>query len=90
MEKELKERLDKYLKLTKKALKVIKINKDNKEIAEDLLDLAKRYYQDALYFKEKNQLINAFAAVNYSHAFLDAGCRVKAFKNKNNSLFMVD
>ena len=90
MEKELKERLEKYLKLTKRALSIIKINEGNKEIANDLLDLANRYYQDALYFKEKNDLINAFAAVNYSHAFLDAGCRIKAFKNKNNKLFMAD
>ncbi len=91
---ELKGKLDKYIKLTEKAFKKIKIKTpkdiDLKKVAEDFLDLANRYYQDALYFKEKGKLLEAFAAINYSHAFLDAGARLKVFDVKDSKLFMVD
>ncbi len=96
MDKQINEKLDKYLDLTKKALDKIKISKENKidltikEISDDLLDLSKRYYKDALHFKEKGDLLNAFAAVNYAHAFLDAGARIKVFDVKDSKLFMVD
>lgn len=91
---ELEKKYEKYLKMTEKALKKIKINeKLNKEYnkaGNDFLDMAKRYYEDSIYFKKKNDLINAFAAINYSHAFLDAGARLKVFKVKDSKLFMVD
>ena len=44
--------------------------------ANALLDLSKRYYADALYFKEKKEYVLAFSAVNYAHAFLDTGARI--------------
>jgi uncharacterized protein len=87
------EKLDKYLDLTKKALATVeKSEKDSKRIKEanDLLDLSKRYYSDALYFKEKKEYVMAFSAVNYAHCFLDAGARVGLFKVKDSHLFMVD
>ena len=71
----------------------VKVPKDiNLEYAAyDFLDLAKRYYQDAMYFKDKGDLVNAFAAINYAHAFLDAGARLGFFDvGKDNELFMVD
>tara|TARA_Y100000310_G_C20687231_1_gene819867 strand:+ start:3162 stop:3305 length:144 start_codon:yes stop_codon:yes gene_type:complete len=40
--------------------------------------------------KKKGDIINAFAAVNYAHAFLDAGARLKVFDVHNSKLFMVD
>jgi len=92
--RELKLKYDKYIKLTEKALKVVKIKKglgkEHIDIAKDILDLAGMYFNDARYFNGKGQLINAFAAVNYSHAFLDAGVRMKLFDVKDNKLFMVD
>jgi len=91
---ELKEKLNKYIELTEKAFKKVKIKIPNdvdlKEAAEDFLDLANRYYKDALYFKERGKLLEAFAAINYSHAFLDAGARLKVFDVKDSKLFMVD
>lgn len=91
---ELKEKLNKYIKVTEKAFKEVKIKVpkdiDLKKVAEDFLDLANRYYKDALYFKEKGKIIEAFAAINYSHAFLDAGARLKVFDVKDSKLFMID
>jgi len=86
--------LDKYLKLTEKALGKIKLTKklsdEMKAAAHDFLDLSRMYFNDAKYFKEKGDLITAFAAVNYAHAFLDAGVRLRVFAVTDTKLFMVD
>ena len=88
------EKLKKYFDLTGRALKKIKIKVPEdvnlKKVADDFLDLAERYYKDARYFEEKGDIVNAFAAVTYAHAFLDAGARLGVFDVKDNKLFMVD
>ncbi|MBI1935087.1 DUF357 domain-containing protein [Candidatus Woesearchaeota archaeon] len=85
------QKLSKYFDLTAKALKKVKIVERHRKEAEDLLDLAQRYYDDAKYFEKKGDLVNAFGAVCYSHAFLDAGARLGFFDvNGDNDLFMVD
>lgn len=89
--KELSEKLDKYLKLTAKAFEKAKIIESRRKEAEDILDLAKRYWEDAKYFQKKGEIVNAFAAVVYAHAFLDIGARIGLFDvGKDNKLFMVD
>jgi uncharacterized protein len=91
MEKELNERVEKYLLLTKEALGKVKITSKDKRSAEDLLDLAKRYYSDAQYFEKKGDLIRAYGAVCYAHCFLDSGARLGLFDVGGDSrLFMVD
>ncbi len=91
---ELKQKLEKYFGLTRKALEKVKLHSDltekQVEQANDLLDLSKRYYEDALHFEDKNDLVNAFGAVCYSHAFLDIGARIGLFDVDDNQLFMVD
>ena len=91
------ERLDKYLVLTKKAIDIIESTKaiDNSTLerelqAKDFLDMAKNYYSDSLHFKNSEDLVNAFAAINYAHAWLDAGARLKLFKVKDSHLFAAD
>ena len=88
------ERLDKYFKITEEALKKVKIkvpkNVDLKKVAEDYLNIATRYYKDAQYFKEKGDIVTAFAALNYAHGFLDAGARLKVFDVKDSRLFASD
>lgn len=91
----LEQKLSKYFELTSKALKKVKLsenlNSKDKKSAEDLLDLAQRYYNDAKYFEEKGNLVDAYGAVVYAHAFLDAGARLGFFDvGKDNELFMVD
>ena len=89
------EKIEKYISVTQKALNLIKIAPPTKshmyKVAEDFLDMAKRYFSDALHFKEKGDYINAFAAINYAHGWLDSGARLGLFDVDHNSeLFTVD
>ena len=91
MPQTLNQKLAKYFELTSKALKKVKIVEKHRKQAEDLLDLAKRYFDDAKYFEKKGDLVNAFGAVCYSHAFLDIGARLSFFDvGKDSKMFMVD
>ncbi len=87
-------KVDKYLALTEKALRVIKIDAkkviDAKKTADDFLDMAQRYFSDAKHFKEKGDLVTAFAAINYAHAWLDAGARLGVFDVHDTHLFAAD
>ena len=87
----LDQKLSKYFELTSKALKKVKIVEKHRKQAGDLLDLAQRYFDDAKHFEKNKDLVNAFGAVVYSHAFLDIGARLGLFDVGNDStLFMVD
>ena len=87
----IEDKLKKYFELTSAALKKVKIVEKHKKEAEDLLNLAKCYFDDAKHFEKKGDLVNAFGAVCYSHAFLDVGARLGFFDvGKDNKLFMVD
>ncbi|HLD07377.1 MAG TPA: DUF357 domain-containing protein [Candidatus Nanoarchaeia archaeon] len=88
---EISARLERYLALTKRALAEVRIRKDAEQLtAHTLLDMAKRYYEDALHFADKRELVTALSAVNYAHAFLDAAALLGLLENDNNELFMVD
>ena len=88
------DKLKKYFSMTERALKKIKIskklNKKERKIAENFIIMSRSYYNDAKYFEKKKDKLNAFAAVCYAHAFLDAGCIAGYFDVKDNKLFMVD
>ncbi len=87
------EKLDKYFDITQRALEMVKANKMDEERitdAKDFLDMAERYFSDAQHFKEKNDYVLAFGALNYAHAWLDAGARTKLFKVKDDQLFAAD
>ncbi len=80
------ERLEREFKVTEDTLNkiTIKIDKNNKlyENALHFLDTAKRYYEDAKYFKKKGDKASAFGALNYAHGWLDAGKNIGIFKVK--------
>ncbi len=88
------EKLEKYFDITGRALKKAEenISKDDskKDSAIEFLDMAKRYFNDAKYFKEKDDYVNAFAALSYAHGWLDAGARIKLFDVHDSKLFTVD
>lgn len=87
----LNQKLAKYFELTSRALEKVKIIEKHRKEAEGILDLAKRYFDDARYFEKKGDLVNAFGAVCYSHAFLDIGARLGFFDvGKDSKMFMVD
>ena len=80
------ERLEREFKVTEKALDniKIKINK-NSELYKNALhfiDTAKRYFEDAKFFKEKGDKASAFGALNYAFGWLDAGKSIGLFEEK--------
>lgn len=86
-------KLQSYIDITKEALEKVNITIKDKNLrmkAEELLNLSKCYYDDALHFKKKGDFVNSFAAINYAHAFLDSGAILKLFNVKDSRLFMVD
>ena len=89
------EKLDKYFDITNRALIKVKIVKkgivDFESAAKDFLDMANRYFRDAKHFREKGDVVTAFAALNYAHGWLDAGARIGLFDVDHDSeLFTVD
>lgn len=96
MDKITLEKLEKYFNVTKKALELAKNNKSKKfsvnaeDAFDDFIDMVSRYMEDAKYFQKNNDIVNAFAALNYAHGWLDAGARIGIFNVKDNKLFTVD
>mgnify|MGYP002640319181 FL=1 len=87
------EKLNKYFSITKEALEMAKDKFDSsrKAEAEDFFDMASRYYSDAEhFFKNQDDYVLAFAALNYAHGWLDAGARIGLFQVKDSRLFTVD
>lgn len=90
-----KEKLEKYFDVTKRALDKLKICSPEKthlhKIAEDYISMASDYFKDAKHFADKGDYVNAFAALNYAHGWLDAGARIGLFDvDHDSSLFTVD
>jgi uncharacterized protein len=83
------EKIEKYLNITKTALSRIKIAKDlskeNQKYADEFLDMASRYHKDGMHYKEKGDVVTAFAAVNYAHGWIDAGARIGLFEVEKDS-----
>lgn len=77
------ERIERYLGITREALDKLRIAAPERSFgrtaAEDFLNMATSYYRDALHFREKGDLVNAFASVNYAHGWIDCGARLGLF-----------
>ena len=75
----LKSRTADYRSVTKQALEKIRVfeglTKRERKIADDFLDMAKRYYADADHFEKTGARLLALPAYSYAHAWLDAGVR---------------
>ena len=86
-----KEKLEKYYKITKEAIEKAKLSKSkfNEETKNDFLNMVEGYYKDAKYFEDKEEIVNAFACLNYAHGWLDAGARIGVFIVKDSRLFTV-
>lgn len=88
------EKLEKYFKITQEALDKAKESaekiKINGKTRADFLDMIQRYVEDAKHFKEKGEIVTAFAALNYAHGWLDAGARIGIFDVHDSRLFTVD
>jgi len=85
------DKIEKYEKLTSKALEITKksIAKGKGKQAKEIIDMVSNYLSDAQYFKKKSDFVNAFAALNYAHGWLDSGVRLDIFNVKNDKLFTI-
>jgi hypothetical protein len=74
-----KEKVEKYLNLTtqarKKATSITKNSEDEKKL-QIMLRMCDDYQKDALYFMNNGDLVRAFGAINYAHAWIDAAVRI--------------
>ena len=87
-----REHLSSYLEKTRTALGKVRIAapepSHHRKLADDFLGMAKAYFDDANHFLENGDLVNAFACVNYSHGWLDAGARLGLFDvGRDDKLF---
>lgn len=75
------ERLQHYIALTAKArAKATQIPSPGTEQAEQLATLVRMaddYAADAEHFMEKGDLVRAFGAINYAHAWIDAAVKLR-------------
>ena len=80
------ERLEKEFKATEKTINNLKIkineNNEHHKHALKFLDTAKRYYDDAKFFRDKGDKASAFGALNYAFGWLDAGKEIGLFESK--------
>lgn len=85
------EKIKKYFRLTETALEIVKqnINKKKKKEAEEIINMASNYLSDASHFYKKGDVVNSFAALNYSHGWIDCGARLRIFIVSDNNLFTV-
>jgi hypothetical protein len=91
MDKITSEKLKKYFDITKEALEKAKASSNRTGLDRaDFLDMIERYFSDAKHFEEKGDKVNAFACLNYSHGWLDAGARLGIFDVHDSRLFTVD
>ena len=91
MDKITKEKLKKYFGLTSTALKEAKKNviKGKEKYAKEIIEMVENYLSDAKHFEKKGDFVNAFAALNYAHGWLDSGVRLDVFDVKDDKLFTV-
>jgi len=85
------EKLRKYFKLTYDALKEVKKNviKGKENYAKEIINMVSNYLSDAEHFEKKQDFVNAFAALNYAHGWLDSGVRLDIFDVKDDKLFTI-
>ncbi len=91
MDKITKEKVEKYFKLTSTALEKAKkaIIPGKEKHSKEIIDMVSNYLSDAKHFEEKGDFVNAFAALNYAHGWLDSGVRLDIFETKDDKLFTV-
>ena len=86
-----KEKLAKYFDLTSRALNIVKkkIIKGKEKEAEEIISMVSNYLSDAKHFENGGNFVDAFAALNYAHGWLDSGVRLEIFDVDDDKLFTV-
>ncbi|MBR4202213.1 MAG: DUF357 domain-containing protein [Candidatus Methanomethylophilaceae archaeon] len=77
------EKMAKYLDITTRARKKIRIASPvrsfDRRLALTFLDTSESFFKKAVDYRNDGDYVRAFAAVNYSHAWLDGGARIGLF-----------
>ncbi|MCD4771156.1 DUF357 domain-containing protein [archaeon] len=86
-----KEKLEKYFDLTSRGLKKVRENiiKGKGKEAGEIVEMVSNYLSDARHFEKKKDWVDAFAALNYAHGWLDCGVRTGVFDVSDRDLFTV-
>ena len=87
------EKILKYFDITKKALKKARDSKERINISNSrnkIIEMVENYLIDAEHFYKKKDFVNAFAALNYAHGWLDCGASLGIFDVHDSKLFTVD
>ena len=74
-----KEKVEKYLELTAEARgKATPIAESEEDVArlDSMMRMCDDYQADAKHFLEHGDLVRAFGAINYAHAWIDAAVRI--------------
>ena len=79
-------RFDEYINNVVPALNYFK-GKEN--YAKEIIEMVENYLSDAKHFQTKGDFVNAFAALNYAHGWLDSGVRLDIFNVKDDKLFTI-
>lgn len=84
-------RISDYRKISEKALVLAKKNiaKGKEKEAKEIITMVECYLSDSKYFEKNKHYVNAFAAINYAHGWLDCGARLGIFLVKDTKLFTV-
>lgn len=85
------EKIEKYWEITSKALDIAKksIAKGKDKEADEIIKMVSSYLSDSHHFEKEGHYVNAFAAVNYAHGWLDSGARLKVFNVSDTNLFTI-
>ncbi|MFL2957624.1 MAG: DUF357 domain-containing protein [Candidatus Thalassarchaeaceae archaeon] len=73
------EKIERYLLITSKArtkATPITVNKDEEKKLSIMLRMCDDYTSDARHFLDSGNLIDAFGAINYAHAWIDAAVKI--------------
>ena len=81
------EKVEKYLNLTAEArIKATSIttNSEDENKLQSMLRMCDDYQNDARHFMENGDLVRAFGAINYAHAWIDAAVRIGLMDGHND------
>lgn len=85
------ELFEKYHQLSSEALEIAKNAPINdKKHAQEIFLMVENYLSDATYFFNQQDLVRAYAAVNYAHGWLDCGARLQVYSVTDNHYFTED
>ncbi|DAC42991.1 MAG TPA: DUF357 domain-containing protein [Candidatus Thalassarchaeaceae archaeon] len=73
------ERVQKYISITLQARSKAtpnKLSNDDQKRLDSMMRMCDDYFSDAKHFLNNGDLVRAFGAINYSHAWIDAAVRI--------------